>query len=133
MIKGLAHIALTVRDIEACIEFYEKKLGFRVAFDYRDEEGKVKAAYLHIGERTFIELFLGEPDAPTANPAYRHFSLEVDNLEKTIADLKAHGVELVKPVRRGNDRSWQAWIEDPAKNLIELQEYTPESKENAAL
>jgi catechol 2,3-dioxygenase-like lactoylglutathione lyase family enzyme len=133
MIKGLAHIAFTVRDLDACIAFYEKDLGFRVAFDYRDEEGKRKAAYLHIGERTFIELFRGEPDAPTMDPPYRHFSLEVDDLKATIAALRANGVELVKPFKRGQDRSWQAWIEDPAGNLIELQEYTAESKQQAAL
>jgi catechol 2,3-dioxygenase-like lactoylglutathione lyase family enzyme len=133
MIKGLAHIALTVRDLEACVAFYEKNLGFRVAFDYRDEQGKIRAAYLHIGERTFIELFRGEPDVPTENTPYRHFSLEVDHLEQTVAALQANGVELVKPVKRGNDRSWQAWIEDPAGNLIELQEYTPESKQQVAL
>ena len=53
--------------------------------------------------------------------------------EDLAARAKANGVELVKPVKRGNDRSWQAWIEDPAGNLIELQEYTPESKQQVAL
>jgi glyoxylase I family protein len=133
MIKGLAHIAFTVRDLDACIAFYEKTLGFRVVFDYRDEEGKRKAAYLHIGERTFIELFRGEHDAPTEDLGFRHFSLEVDNLEKTVAALQANGVEMARPITRGKDRSWQAWLRDPDGNLIELQEYTAESKQQQAL
>lgn len=29
--------------------------------------------------------------------------------------------------KTGNDRSLQSWIKDPDGNLIELQEYTPES------
>ena len=33
MIKGLAHAAFTVKDMDKNIEFYEKTLGFKKAFD----------------------------------------------------------------------------------------------------
>ena len=31
--------------------------------------------------------------------------------------------------KTGNDRSRQAWVKDPDGNLIELQEYTPQSRQ----
>ena len=84
MIKGFAHICFTVRDLDSAIAFYQDKLGFRHAFDFINDQGKRFGVYLHIGGRCFIELFQGEVGAPPEKPAYKHFCLEVDDIEKTV-------------------------------------------------
>ena len=132
MIKGFAHICFTVKDLDSAIAFYQGKLGFRHAFDFINDQGKRFGVYLHIGGRNFIELFQGAPPVPADKASYRHFALEVDDIEKTVAALRAQGVETT-PVQMGSDHSWQAWIADPDGNKIELHGYTPQSKQEAAL
>jgi len=132
MVKALAHICFTVKDVEASIAFYQDKLGFRHAFDFLNDKGKRRGAYLHIGGRSFIEMFQGEVGAPPVKPSYRHFCLEVDDIEKTAAAFRARGVE-VSAVEMGGDNSWQAWLADPDGNRIELHAYTETSWQKPAL
>jgi catechol 2,3-dioxygenase-like lactoylglutathione lyase family enzyme len=132
MIKGFAHICFTVTSLDGAIAFYQGKLGFRHGFDFVDDQGKRFGVYLHISGRNFIELFQGEVGAPPEKPAYRHFCLEVDDIEKTAAALRAQGIE-VSRVTKGSDRSWQAWLADPDGNRIELHAYTEQSKQQPSL
>jgi len=126
MITALAHVCFVVSDLDASIDFYQHKLGFAPAFDFRNEQGERVGAYLHIGGRSFIELFQGTVAPPAAGQSYQHICLEVDDITATVAELQARGVE-VTPVIMGGDQSWQAWLADPDGNRIELHGYTPES------
>ena len=56
MITGLAHLCFTVSNLEKSVAFYRDMLGLTPAFDYIDENGHWYGQYLHVGERTFIEL-----------------------------------------------------------------------------
>ncbi len=129
MITALAHSCFTVRDLETSIAFYCDALGLTPAFDFIDEHGKRFGVYLHIGGRSFIELFQADVVTPPA-PAqsFRHICLEVDDINATVAEMQARGVT-VSPVSMGSDHSWQAWLTDPDGNAIELHGYTPESKQ----
>ena len=132
MITGLAHICFTVADLEASIDFYGKKLGFKPAFDFINQEGKRFGIYLHMGGRNFIELFEGKPDQSSKNQSYKHICLEVDEINATVAELSSQGIE-VSDAKMGSDNSWQAWLSDPDGNRIELHQYTPESKQSVSL
>ena len=133
MITGLAHVCFIVGDLASSIAFYRDKLGFEPAFESVRDDGTKFGQYLHIGGRTFIELFQGDPREPNADTmSYRHFCLEVDDIESTVAELRERGVE-VSEVKTGSDNSWQAWLEDPDGNRIELHGYTPQSKQNPYL
>lgn len=128
MVKRLAHVCFTVRDLDASEAFYRDKLGLRPAFDFLDAQGERFGVYLHIGGRNFIELFRGDLGEPAGGQSYRHFCLEVDDVEATVAELRSRGVEVTDP-KLGSDGSWQAWLSDPDGNRIELHGYTPESKQ----
>ena len=128
MITGLAHVCFVVNDLEASIAFYHEKLGLTPAFDFINENNERFGIYLHVGGRCFIELFRGEVNAPIAGQSYQHIGLEVDDIQTTVAELRASGVE-VGPISFGGDQSWQAWLSDPDGNRIELHQYTPESKQ----
>jgi len=59
---------------------------------------------------------------------FNHFCLQVEDMDAYVAQIEARGV-VVTGRKVGNDRSKQAWIKDPDGNLIELQEYTAESRQ----
>lgn len=132
MITNLAHICFTVSNLEASIDFYQNKLGFSHTFDFIDSDGRRFGVYLHIGGRNFIELFEGKLDAQAQSASYRHFCLEVDDINTTVSDLRSSGIE-VSEIKMGSDHSWQAWLSDPDGNRIELHQYTAESKQNKGL
>ena len=127
MIKTLAHVCFIVKDLEASERFYTEKLGMKKAFDCLRENGERCGLYLHAGGRAFIELFQGEPKSAEGQ-SYRHLSLEVEDFPATVAELRRRGVELTEP-KVGNDRGWLTWTKDPDGNSIELQGYTPESRQ----
>jgi lactoylglutathione lyase/glyoxylase I family protein len=132
MITGLAHVCFVVSDLDASITFYRDKLGLRPAFDFINDKGERFGIYFRLGHRTFLELFRGEVGKPAERPSFQHFCLEVEDIEATVAQMKANGVA-VGEVTLGSDNSWQAWLNDPDGNRIELHAYTPESKQVKAM
>ena len=128
MITGLAQVCFVVKSLDASIAFYSDALGMTQAFEFINEQGKRFGIYLHAGRRNFIELFEGTPEPADGKPSFQHICLEVDDIEQTVATLKARGVD-VSPITLGSDHSWQAWLTDPYGNRIELHGYTAESKQ----
>ena len=133
MITGLAHVCFLVKNLEASVAFYRDKLGFAPAFEFFRPTGEKYGQYLHVGERTFIELFQGGPVEPSGDQqTYRHLCLEVDDIRSTTETLRSRGVE-ASEVKMGSDGSWQAWLADLDGNRIELHEYTADSKQGQYL
>ncbi|MEI6211238.1 MAG: VOC family protein [bacterium] len=126
MVIGLAHVCFLVSDLDRALEFYRDKLGFRVAFEFRREDGTRFGVYLKTGPRTFIELFTAELAPRAEKQSYAHICLEVDDVARTVTELRAKGLELTEPFL-ACDQSWQAWLSDPDGNRIELHGYTPAS------
>ena len=132
MIAGLSHACFVVADLERSLAFYRDRLGMPVAFEFRNPEGKLTGVYLHVGARTFVELFQGKAEPTSQNASYKHICLEVDEIESTVAELTKRGVE-VTGKKLGSDNSWQAWLTDPDGNRVELHAFTPKSKQVEAL
>lgn len=144
MIKQLAHLCLKTSQLEAMRAFYCDRLGATLKFRYLNQQGEMIGCYFSIGENTFVEVFdhadahrrsqSSQPLEPLEEPRdswlmrYNHFCFQVDGLDAFVATLTARGVS-VTGRKTGNDRSLQAWIKDPDGNLIELQDYTPESRQ----
>lgn len=144
MIKQLAHLCLKTSQLERMTAFYRDGLGATVKFRYLNRAGEAIGCYFAFGTNTFVEIFdhadahrrsgsaktlepLEEPRDPWLI-RYNHFCLEVDDMDETVRTLESRGV-VVTGRKTGNDRSRQAWIKDPDGNLIELQEYTRESRQ----
>jgi methylmalonyl-CoA/ethylmalonyl-CoA epimerase len=100
-IKRIDHIAIAVSNVEEAAAFYRDALGLEV--QHIEEVGgqAVKVAFLPVGGS---EIELVEPtseDSGTAKflsqhgPGMHHLCLEVDDLDATLARLKAQGVQLI--------------------------------------
>ena len=144
MIKQLAHLCFKTSRLEAMRAFYCDTLGATLKFRYLNKRGEMIGCYFAIGEATFIEVFdhadahrrsqSPKPLEPLEEPRdpwlmrYNHFCFQVEDLDAFVGLLTSRGAS-VTGRKTGNDRSLQAWIKDPDGNLIELQQYTAESRQ----
>ena len=131
MIKGLSHVCFVVEDLDRAIAFYTETLSLQHAFDLTGDDGRRAGAYVHVGARTFIELFPGKPDKSNEG-SFRHICIEVKSMEQAVAELRARGAEVSDPTT-GSDGNPQAWLSDPDGNRIELHELRPEGFQAKAL
>ena len=62
-----------------------------------------------------------------------HMCLETDDVAELVKQLEAAGVALLMPLKLALDGNWQAWIEDPDGNRIELMQMDPDSLQLKAI
>lgn len=128
MLKGLAHMAFVVEDMEKSLHFYSDILGFERTFDLNDEDANPWLIYLKVRDGQFIELFYGGNRQYTNRKAagFEHFCFEVEDINEIAVHLEKHGVLDVKP-SQGKDFNYQCWAKDPDGNRIEFMQIDPRS------
>jgi lactoylglutathione lyase len=137
MITGIGHIAITCQDIDRSLDFYARVLGLPEAFRMNRDDGSLWMVYLKTGGDDFIELFTdgGAPaDVPQNASGFKHICLWVDDIEATLRDLQAKGLD-VDPagIRTGRSKCRQYFIADPDGVRIELMQLMPESLQARAI
>jgi methylmalonyl-CoA/ethylmalonyl-CoA epimerase len=102
-VRRIAHVAIAVPDIERALAFWRDALGLELAHTEEVQEQESVVAFLPTGES---EVELVQPSTETGavarhlgkrGPGMHHICLEVDNIEETLARLKAGGVRLINP------------------------------------
>lgn len=100
------HVAVVVRDIEAALAFYRDTLGLSVKLVLPIESDRVIIAFLAVGE-TMIELVQPTDDTTgvarfleSRGEGFHHVCFETPDVDATLADLAARGVELIDTVAR---------------------------------
>ena len=80
--KGIAHAAFNVSDMERALRFYRETFGFEKAFELKHPEtGEPWIVYVHAGGNQFIELFYGG-----VNPQKYHTTDSRTDLKKETAN-----------------------------------------------
>lgn len=145
MIRGIHHIGMNCRDMDRMVRFYQEAFGFEKV----DEDGfawenepmmdhivdvpgsAAKGVMLRAGQ-CYLELFQYSAPAPEHGQplrpydrGYTHFCIDVTEMEKDIAHLKACGMTF-------NDRDFvdvghvkTLYGYDPEGNVIEVQQTAP--------
>lgn len=126
LLKKVHHVALICSDYEASKKFYTKILGLEIRNEvYRKERNSFKLDLLLNGDY-IIELFsFPAPPKRISRPeaaGLRHIAFEVDDIETTIAHLKANNIafEDIRTDEFTNKRF--TFINDPDNLPIELYE-----------
>jgi glyoxylase I family protein len=135
MFKRIDHIELLTAQPERAVDFYTRVLGFRVRSSDRVPEtpmGPLELVYLDLGGTTVELMCYPEkrlsPRENQESLGYRMMALEVEDMDRALAQLKAQGVEASwGPVKRPSYA--RAEIRDPDGNAIELRQWvTPGSR-----
>lgn len=111
---------VNVHDIDQAIDFYSKKLGFEVA---------TRDMYPHIVplKNAGIYFILSKVEKPTKidypKESQSLINFQTDDLQKTIKDLKAAGVEFIHAEPQDCPAGIYAAFKDPSGNVHELIEF----------
>jgi lactoylglutathione lyase len=134
-ITSIGHVAIRVKDIGRSLDFYVNKLGFTEMFRL-DRDDRLWIVYLRVTDEQYIELFpdaVGERSPPAEAIGLNHLCLIVDDIDPVLAELGRQGIPLYRPKKMQVDRNWQAWIEDPDGNRIELMQMADDSMQLEAI
>jgi lactoylglutathione lyase len=89
IVKGLAHIGIFVKDLDASVEFY-KRLGF--SLDKVEGTG-TRLGFVSAGN-CFIEFIEQKDMAPRPAGVVDHIAMEVDDIADAVARAKAAGINI---------------------------------------
>ncbi len=113
MITGIETVVFKVADLARACEFYEKKLGLKIAYkDAAANWAEVDLGAIHLG------LHQSQPAGGGRNP---YVSMAVDDLNGTVATLRERGVEFVGDVTN-ESFGRMITVRDPDGNQFELFE-----------
>ncbi len=104
MILKIDHLGIAVKDMTEAKRAYEA-LGFRIEAEHDVPTEKVKTAFITVGE-SHLELL--EPTDPSSviakflekRSGLHHICVLVDDIEKSMAEMKAAGAQLLDEVPR---------------------------------
>ena len=127
-IKRIDHVAVVVENLAAALSVYRDALGLVVSKQETIPEQEVKMAFLPSGDS---EIELLEPIHPDSGigrylarrgEGLHHICLEVDDLQATLAELKARGTQLIDETPRRGAYGQVAFIHPKGAHgvLIEL-------------
>jgi catechol 2,3-dioxygenase-like lactoylglutathione lyase family enzyme len=125
----LNHVGISVANFEQALDFYTKKMGFRLAFRIPDAPGQPRAAYLQVSRETFVELLEATPARPAG---FVHVGFEVDNMNDAAMRLKDANVPVASP-RVGRTKATVAEVEVPDGVSVELLQLGADSMQRQAI
>lgn len=105
-VRGLAHIALAVREADAVAERFVAALGATRGEEELLDGGALRVVFLHLGPVTLELLEPRTSDHTVARfiesrgPGLHHISLEVDDVRATLDRAKAAGVQPIDAIPR---------------------------------
>jgi methylmalonyl-CoA epimerase len=116
MFKGVDHVVIAVNDLDESVGRYESIYGTSVSDRSEAPAAGMAMAFFRFGD-SYIELVskLGD-DGPIAKrladrgEGVHLVAMKVDNLEKTLAELREKGIRLVGDPGPGNPVTGQVFI-----------------------
>ncbi len=149
MITGINHVAISTRDVDAIVAWYQEAFGFELVSRGGWEAGNpmidgivglrdsaAKTAIMRCGGFN-IEIFeylspAGAPnpaDRPASDHGYTHFCVETTDIDADYARLEGLGMTFhAPPTPKGSIGTLRAcYGRDPEGNIIELIEFLGDS------
>jgi catechol 2,3-dioxygenase-like lactoylglutathione lyase family enzyme len=127
-VVGFDHVAITVANVDATVDFYTRVLGAEPLMLDRWRSGELPVALMQVGAARMSVHPAHTPvaphaDAPTPGSADLCFRYE-GPVDEILATLEANGVAVAEgPVPRpasNGERGTSVYFRDPDANLLEL-------------
>ena len=118
----MTHLALHVRDVDACVEFYERFCGMQRV--HSRDGGEVAWVAEPGKEKEFILVFIGDgPTRHVEGPDYAHVGFALPSREAVdaiAARAKAEGILQWPPREEPYPVGYYCGVRDPDGNFVEF-------------
>jgi catechol-2,3-dioxygenase len=130
--RGIGHIGLMARDLEAFVSFYEQVLGMQVSdrMPFSEDFPYYEGVWLRCNSDHHVISVFGlrdAPDAPStaraARPGLHHLAFEMESYEDLLRAaryVREHDVPLQGMRTGGPGDQLRLYIWDPEDNIVEL-------------
>lgn len=110
MLRGISHLGLAVRDLDAAIHLYEQVFGLRVVHRWVAEADRMEAATFRLGDMEIELMQPLEDDSPIGRFIARrgeglhHIAYKVDDVAQALESAREAGVATIdQQPRTGGD------------------------------
>jgi len=122
------HLGIATKGIDEALKFWQDALGLENVHTEEVAEQKVRVAMLPIGETKIELLEATSDDSPIAKfiekrgGGIHHIAVEVENIEESLAKLKANGARLIdEQPRVGAEGCLVAFVHPSSTNGVLLE------------
>lgn len=124
----ISHLGIATKGIDEALKFWQDALGLENVHAEEVEEQKVRVAMLPIGDTRIELLEATSEDSPIAKfvekrgGGIHHIAVEVENIEASLAKLKAEGARLIDETPRiGAEGCLIAFVHPSSTNGVLLE------------
>ncbi len=110
---AIHHVSVNVSNVDKSVAFYTGILGGTLRYD-RPDLG-IGGVWMNVGSQQ-VHLI----EAPAPPNLGQHFAIRVDDLDSVVKELRSKGLDVTDPA--GIGASWQAFVNDPDGNVVELHQ-----------
>lgn len=121
--RGLTHVALPVRDIEASLDFYRRFADMDVVHRRRDDDAGEQVVWVSDRTRPFVVVLIEQQHPAGALTGFSHLGIACDSREEVdrrAARARQEGRTVRGPFDSGPPVGYWAFITDPDGNNLEL-------------
>ena len=116
------HCGFQVKNLDIAINFYTRKLSFKLDYRAVNEHEQEEYAFLSLGKARLelIQDLVNAYEIPQIKKPYcPHFCIEIDDMAKALSDLKSMDIKIVRgPLKIENEETW-IYFADEDNNLLE--------------
>lgn len=101
MLKRIDHVSIAVKNVDECVDFFQRMFNAKVGYRETSEKYQNKVAFLEIGDG-LVELQQGlDPAAGVGKfvaengEGPHHICFEVENIREALSALERQGTELI--------------------------------------
>src|SRR5690606_41661053 len=120
--RGLRHLALRVRDVQASRQFYERLFDMKIVWQPDPENVYLSTGYDNLALHQVSQQELKEFDLSRVHPL-DHLGFLMDSPQSVDAlYTEANGMEIpiIKPLKRHRDGSYSFYLQDLEQNTVQV-------------
>jgi catechol 2,3-dioxygenase-like lactoylglutathione lyase family enzyme len=122
-ILGIAHIAVSVSDIDKARAYYKDFLGFSEPFSLNNPDGALSLAFIKVNDYQYIEV---SPGLKPGDDRLKHIAFYTDDAERMRLYLASRGVTVPDRVPKDRSGNLNFNIKDPDGHTVEIVQYLPD-------